>query len=93
MPLDLYITSVTSFRETKAQQNEMMRILDTRGVTYKTVDISVDKCLLEEMREKCGNPSAVPPQLFLGNKYLGGYPELMDAVEDGEADKFLEGQK
>ncbi|XP_040280176.1 SH3 domain-binding glutamic acid-rich-like protein 3 isoform X2 [Bufo bufo] len=69
--LTFYMTSVTSSRETKSQQNEIKRILDSHGITYDSVDISIDKCLLDKMREKAGNPSAVPPQLFRGEKCIG----------------------
>ncbi|XP_072277636.1 SH3 domain-binding glutamic acid-rich-like protein 3 [Pyxicephalus adspersus] len=89
MDLKMYMTTVTSSRETKSQQAEMCRILDTCGHPYVTVDISVDKDLLTEMREKSCKPNAVPPQLFLGDEYLGGFQELMTAVEDGELQKFL----
>ncbi|XP_040193955.1 SH3 domain-binding glutamic acid-rich-like protein 3 [Rana temporaria] len=88
-PLKMYMTTVTSSRETKAQQHEMVRVLDTSGLPYETVDIAVDNILRTEMREKCGNPSALPPQLFLGDKYLGNYDDMMRAVEDGELKKFL----
>ncbi|CAJ0927839.1 unnamed protein product [Ranitomeya imitator] len=77
MSLMLFMTSVTSSRETKSQQNDMMRILDTHGVQYEQVDISVDKCILGEMREKAGNPSAVPPQLFSGDTYIGHNKNLL----------------
>ncbi|XP_056413409.1 SH3 domain-binding glutamic acid-rich-like protein 3 [Hyla sarda] len=92
MSVKLYMTSVTSSRETKSQQGDIVRILETHGVQYDTVDISVDKSLLGEMREKAGNPTAFPPQLFHGDKYLGGYEQLMEAVEDGKLDQFLEVQ-
>ncbi|XP_073420702.1 SH3 domain-binding glutamic acid-rich-like protein 3 isoform X2 [Dendrobates tinctorius] len=93
MSLKLYMTSVTSSRETKSQQNDIMRILDTHGVQYEQVDISVDKCILGEMREKAGNPSAIPPQLFSGDNYIGGFKKIMDAVEDGNLDQILQVQK
>ncbi|KAM5181954.1 SH3 domain-binding glutamic acid-rich-like protein 3 isoform 1-T1 [Mantella aurantiaca] len=71
MALILYLTTVTSSRETKSQQNEMTRVLDTCGQPYETVDIAVDNTLREEMRLKCSNPIALPPQLFRGEKHLG----------------------
>ncbi|PIO15913.1 hypothetical protein AB205_0072330 [Aquarana catesbeiana] len=89
MSLKMYMTTVTSSRETKAQQQDIVRVLDTSGQPYETVDIAADNSLRAEMREKCGNPNALPPQLFLGDKYLGGYDEIMAAVEDGELKKFL----
>ncbi|XP_044143484.1 SH3 domain-binding glutamic acid-rich-like protein 3 isoform X2 [Bufo gargarizans] len=69
--LTFFMSSVTSTREMKSQQNEMKRILDSHGIPYDSVDISVDKCLLDKMREQIGNPRAVPPQLFRGEKCIG----------------------
>lgn len=69
-----------------------MRILDTRGIEYELVDISQDKSFLGEMREKAGNSSAAPPQLFRGDKYIGDHVQLMEAVEDGNLEQFLEVQ-
>ncbi|KAM9319340.1 SH3 domain-binding glutamic acid-rich-like protein 3 [Gastrophryne carolinensis] len=90
MSLRLCITTVSSSRETKAQQTEMIRVLDSCGKPYETVDISQNNDLRAEMREKCGNPTALPPQLFCGDRYLGGYMEMMNAVEDGQLDSFLQ---
>ncbi|KAM3936425.1 SH3 domain-binding glutamic acid-rich-like protein 3 [Leptodactylus fuscus] len=89
MSLILYVTSVTHSRETKARQCEVKRIFETRGIKYDSVDISLDKCYLEEMRKKAGDPCAVPPQLCRGDKYIGGYTELVDAVEDGKLEELL----
>ncbi|XP_068121580.1 SH3 domain-binding glutamic acid-rich-like protein 3 [Hyperolius riggenbachi] len=90
--LKMYMTSVTSSRETKAHQAEMTRILDTCGQPYETVDISVDSNLRAEMRDKAGNPSALPPLLFRGNKLIGGIDELTSAVEDSKLEELLQGK-
>ncbi|CAN2390372.1 SH3-binding [Pristimantis euphronides] len=87
------MTSVTSSRETKSHQNEMKRILDTQKICYEMVDVSLDKNHLEEMREKSGNACAVPPQLFCGDKYIGDFNQLNDAVEEGTLTQFLCGPK
>ncbi|XP_063813279.1 SH3 domain-binding glutamic acid-rich-like protein 3 isoform X2 [Pseudophryne corroboree] len=71
MALTLYMTLVTSSREIQSHQNEIIRILDTNKIQYERVDISVDKGLLEDMRKKAGNPTALPPLLFRGDKYIG----------------------
>ncbi|KAG9493068.1 SH3 domain-binding glutamic acid-rich-like protein 3 [Eleutherodactylus coqui] len=89
----VYVTSVTSSREVKSNQSEMKRILDTQKIPYDMVDVSVDKCLLEEMRAKAGNSSAVPPQLFCGDVYIGDFNQLNNAVENETLDEFLQRQK
>ncbi|CAH2221624.1 SH3 domain-binding glutamic acid-rich 3 [Pelobates cultripes] len=89
MVVTIFITSVTGSRETKSKQCESMRIMDSKGIKYETVDISVDNNLREQMREKAGDPKALPPQIFNGDHYCGGYEELVAAAEDGIVNKFL----
>lgn len=55
----------------KSQQIEVMRILDSKKIEYKLVDISQGEELRDEMRTKSGNPTAVPPQLFNEDQYCG----------------------
>ncbi|KAM4795144.1 SH3 domain-binding glutamic acid-rich-like protein 3 [Rhinophrynus dorsalis] len=89
MVLKLYITSVTGSREIKSQQCEMMRILDSKCIKYETVDISLDNSIREEMREKCGNPKACPPQIFNEEHYCGDYCLFVAAVEEETLNQFL----
>uniref|UniRef100_A0ACB8FXE5 Uncharacterized protein n=1 Tax=Sphaerodactylus townsendi TaxID=933632 RepID=A0ACB8FXE5_9SAUR len=67
----VYYTSVTGSREVKQRQSEVLRILDTNHMTYELVDVSVSESLLQEMRDKAGNPGAIPPQIFNGEHYCG----------------------
>lgn len=55
----------------KSQQIEVMRILESKKIEYKLVDISQGEELRDEMRTKSGNPTAVPPQLFNEDQYCG----------------------
>lgn len=55
----------------KSQQSEVTRILDGKNIKYNLVDISQDNALREEMRAKSGNPKAIPPQIFNGDRYCG----------------------
>lgn len=48
-----------------------MRILDSKSIEYKLVDISQGEEVRDEMRNKSGNPTAVPPQLFNEDQYCG----------------------
>lgn len=48
-----------------------MRILDSKCIQYELIDISVGGELRNEMRNKAGDPSAAPPQLFNEDQYCG----------------------
>ncbi|XP_034269426.1 SH3 domain-binding glutamic acid-rich-like protein 3 [Pantherophis guttatus] len=87
--LTIYSTSVTGSREIKSQQSEVTRILDGKNIKYNMVDISQDNALREEMRNKSGNPKAIPPQIFNGDHYCGDYELFVEAVEQNTLQQFL----
>ncbi|XP_066494743.1 SH3 domain-binding glutamic acid-rich-like protein 3 [Tiliqua scincoides] len=87
--LTVYSTSVTGSREIKSQQSEVTRILDGKNIKYNLVDISQDNALREEMRTKCGNPRAIPPQIVNGDQYCGDYELFVEAVEQNTLQQFL----
>lgn len=89
MGVKLYYTTVTASRTVKSQQAEMMRILDSKSIQYELIDIAVDTELRDQMRDKAGNPSAVPPQLFNEDQYCGDYEMFSDAVEADTVEQFL----
>lgn len=62
---------IVCFFQVKSQQIEVMRILESKKIEYKLVDISQDEELRNEMRTKSGNPTAAPPQLFNEDQYCG----------------------
>ncbi|XP_069469924.1 SH3 domain-binding glutamic acid-rich-like protein 3 [Ambystoma mexicanum] len=87
--IKVYYTSVSGSREVKKSQSEVTRILDANQIKYELIDISVNEELLEEMRQKAGNPCAVPPQIFNGDDYCGDYQMMYEATENLEFRKFL----
>ncbi|XP_066556394.1 SH3 domain-binding glutamic acid-rich-like protein 3 [Amia ocellicauda] len=89
MALSIYYTSVSGSREVKHQQTELLQYLDSMKIKYKLIDISLSASFKEEMRQKTGNPTAMPPQIFNGEIYCGDYPLFFQAVEDGKVDAFL----
>lgn len=59
------------FLKVKQQQSEIFQFLDSKKMKYFAVDISQNQEKKDEMRKKAGNPSAMPPQVFNGDKYCG----------------------
>lgn len=69
--LFIVLTKAVFFFQVKAQQAQVIRILDSKSIQYELIDISVGGEVRNEMRTKAGNPSAVPPQLFNEDQYCG----------------------
>ncbi|XP_060794503.1 SH3 domain-binding glutamic acid-rich-like protein 3 [Neoarius graeffei] len=89
MTITVYFTSVTGSREIKQQQNEIFQFLDSMNIKYFVKDISQSADLKDEMREKVGDPKALPPQVFNGNQYCGDHQAYFNAVEDGKPETFF----
>ncbi|XP_072303859.1 SH3 domain-binding glutamic acid-rich-like protein 3 [Eucyclogobius newberryi] len=89
MGVKVYYTTVTASRSVKSQQNDVTRILDSKGIQYELIDISQGGDLRDEMRNKAGDPSAVPPQLFNEDQYCGNYEMFCEAVEADAVEQFL----
>ncbi|TRY87026.1 hypothetical protein DNTS_009126 [Danionella cerebrum] len=89
MSITVYFSSVSGSREVKQWQSEIFGFLEAKKIKYRTVDISTSNDVKEEMRKKVGNPSAMPPQVFSGDKYCGDYQKFFDALEDGKAEAFF----
>ncbi|KAK0155958.1 SH3 domain-binding glutamic acid-rich-like protein 3 [Merluccius polli] len=73
----------------KSQQAEMMRILESKSIQFELIDISVDQEVRNEMRDKAGSPTAVPPQLCNDDQYCGNYEMFSEAVEADTVEQFL----
>lgn len=63
-------------------------LLETKGVTFKEIDVTADAELRRVMAERAGGKRSVP-QIFVGETHIGGYTDL-DALENaGQLDKLL----
>ncbi|KAK3519350.1 hypothetical protein QTP70_024779 [Hemibagrus guttatus] len=89
MTITIYMSSASGSREIKKQQEAIFQFLDSKNIKYFAKDITQDPQVKAEMREKAGNPKALPPQVFNGSQYCGDYQAFFDAVEDGKPEKFF----
>ncbi|XP_078279342.1 LOW QUALITY PROTEIN: SH3 domain-binding glutamic acid-rich-like protein 3 [Rhinoraja longicauda] len=89
MSIRVYYTTVAGSREVKSQQSEVTRVMDSKALSTKMIDIAQNNSVKEEMRSKSGNPSALPPQIFNGDQHCGGYEDFVEAVEASDVRKFL----
>jgi glutaredoxin 3 len=65
-------------------------LLTQRRVAYTDINVGDDPAMLEEMRQKSGRSSV--PQIFVGDRYIGGFDELDALAKSGGLDKLLAGE-
>jgi glutaredoxin 3 len=63
-------------------------LLKRKGASFKEIDISDDPDLRKAMIERAGGRRTVP-QIFIGDKHVGGYTDLAELDSKGELDGWL----
>ncbi|XP_032226691.1 SH3 domain-binding glutamic acid-rich-like protein 3 [Nematostella vectensis] len=88
--ITVYISRQSANNQMKKQQNWIDMVLKSvTDIEVEVVDISVDPELKDKMRALMNDETALPPQIFNGEQYCGGYDELFNANEDGTLEEFL----
>jgi glutaredoxin 3 len=64
------------------------RLLANKGAPYEEVLVDVDGTRRVEMTERSGGRRTVP-QIFIGDRHVGGYDELAALERAGELDPLL----
>ncbi|MDG6774401.1 glutaredoxin 3 [Thiomicrorhabdus sp. ZW0627] len=67
--------------------NMAKRLLDSKGVSYETIDVGNDRQLWADMEAKTGRNTV--PQIFIGDHHVGGFDDLSAADKRGEIDALL----
>ncbi|MFA5802512.1 MAG: FAD-dependent oxidoreductase [Thermoleophilia bacterium] len=62
-------------------------LLRERGITYTAINIEDNPEAVAEMKRRTG--MSYTPQVFIGDKYIGGYNEFMLMDAKGEIDRLL----
>ncbi len=62
-------------------------LLGKKGVQYKKILIDDNEMLFQEMVTKSGRDSV--PQIFIDNKHIGGFDDLVELDIDDELDPLL----
>jgi glutaredoxin 3 len=65
-------------------------LLSKKGVQVREVDVDDDPRLREEMIARSGRRTV--PQIFIGEKHVGGCDDLLALDERGELDRLLQGE-
>lgn len=82
-PVTLYSTRVCGFC------NRAKALLDAKRVPYTEILVDMEPARREEMVEKSGRHTV--PQIFIGERHVGGYVELFLLDSHGGLDPLLAG--
>lgn len=63
------------------------RLLERKGVCFDEVKVDEDPVRRQEMMQKTGRRTV--PQVFIGEKYVGGYEDLAALEHAGQLDPLL----
>ncbi|AMX03703.1 glutaredoxin 3 [Microbulbifer thermotolerans] len=63
------------------------RLLDGKGVKYREISVDGNPQLRAEMAEKAGRRTV--PQIWIGERHVGGCDDLIALSRSGELDKLL----
>jgi glutaredoxin 3 len=66
------------------------RLLTSKGVSFTEVDVTGKSALREEMTAKAGGRYTVP-QIWVGERHVGGCDDLYALDRAGELDPLLNG--
>lgn len=62
-------------------------LLDDENIEFNEIDITTDRGKLKELEAKTG--SSTVPQIFAGDKFIGGCDDLMELHKSGEFDQVF----
>jgi glutaredoxin 3 len=65
-------------------------LLDKKGAAYQEINLTKNPEHRDEMLKKTGGKRTVP-QIFIGEKHVGGCDDLYELELDGELDALLAG--
>nr|CDS28134.1 sh3 domain binding glutamic acid rich [Hymenolepis microstoma] len=93
MTLFLYVSTVSGNNLIRTHQKRIEDVLQSKKIPFKLIDISADVEAKNKMQASMMSNNKkepfLPPQLFYGDEYLGGYEEFENAIEDSCLETFL----
>jgi glutaredoxin 3 len=66
------------------------RLLEKKGVAFEEIDVESNDDLRVWLREKTGQMTV--PQIFAGDRSLGGFSDIDALDKDGKLDPLLRGE-
>ncbi|XP_020366904.1 SH3 domain-binding glutamic acid-rich-like protein 3 [Rhincodon typus] len=89
MVITIYYASITATSTLESRQSSIINCLASLKIHYELIDLSTGQGLLDEMRQKVGDPKAMAPQIFNGDQYCGDFEAFDKAVEEKKIKEFL----
>lgn len=77
------------FKDWCPYSQRALALLERKGVPYNRIDVTNDAERELEMRQRAGRSSV--PQIFVGNRHLGGFDDIDALDRAGALDGLLEG--
>jgi len=65
------------------------KLLSKKGVEVEKLRVDLDESLYDEMEQKTGRDTV--PQIFIGDKHIGGFDDLSELEMMDELDELLVG--
>jgi glutaredoxin 3 len=81
-PITIYTRSWCSYCSAAKQ------LLSQRGAAFTEIDIEAKPGARQEMVQKAGGRTSVP-QIFIGERHVGGYDDLYSLDRQGQLDPLL----
>ena len=81
-PVEIYTSPLCGFC------HAAKRLLSQKGVQFEEVDVLANPDRKPEMIERANGGRTVP-QIFVGDRHVGGCDELYDLERKGDLDKLL----
>ena len=63
------------------------QLLDAKNVQFTMIDVTEDVNIRQEMEDRSGRNSV--PQIFIGDRHIGGFDDLSALDKDGQLDPLL----
>jgi len=76
------------FKDWCPYSRRALQLLNEKGVDFEAIDVTNDAARELEMRERAGRTSV--PQIFAGDRHLGGYDDIAALDRSGELDRILD---
>ena len=64
------------------------RLLEQKGATWQEIDVDAEPGRREEMMQRSGRHTV--PQIWIGERHVGGFDDLSALASSGELDRLLE---
>jgi glutaredoxin 3 len=62
-------------------------LLRQKGVDFREIEAGMDPALRQEMMQRSGRSTF--PQIFIGERHIGGCDDMMALERDGKLDELL----